>query len=367
MIQPTDRASLQAAVDSGHMFAPPAVAIELDRPIVITKPSWLPQMQLLARPGCDVMIDLRCSRVTMDRVDLFCQGNATHGIVNKSGWDNELTYLRGVCIRHAKSHAILSEDGDCFFMRDYHPMFCGGYGLYSQNNLMNSSIHFAMTAETAGVYMTKRTQQPEGVDIGGKIVPLGQGRSGVVLEYGLKINIMADSVIDQCGGWGLYCGPNVSDVTVCPGAWIGGTSNTALGSPHHPLVALNGCNRINIDGASIVGGASDQLLAFPGTRLVTVKDTDFYDVAPGRANCNISGIQHSKVAFNRFWHARTGGVYGGNSLYWQGGDASCAAYDNTSFFGSDPVKGSWGRDMNIGPAIRQRDNVNIQLPAGWTH
>lgn len=361
-MQPTDRASLQDAVDSGVPFQSPARLIELDRSIVVTKPAWIPPMQVRTL-GPDPAFDLRCSRVTMTRVDIFCDGRGTHGIVNRSGWDNEITYLKDVCIRNATSHAILSEDGDCFFVENFHPMFCGGYGIYSQNNLMNSRLHFAMTAETAGVYMTKRTQQPEGVDIGGKIVPLGQSRSGVVLEWGLKITIMPDAIIDQCGGYGLMCGAGVSDVTVSPGAWIGG--HLTDGNPNMPLITLlNGCNRIRIDGASIVAGRSDQLIAFPGVRLLTIKDTDFLDVAAGRSNCNITGLQHSSLIGNRFWHARSGG----GSLVWSGGDGSCSAYDNTSFHGNDPSHGgAWGHGMIITGQTRVRDNVEVTLPNGWTH
>lgn len=375
MMQPTDRVSLQACVDSGQPFLPPDVEIKFDRPIIVNKRAWIPPMQVRAMPGMtDPMFDLRVSKVRMEGVEILCDGHAVHGIVNRSGWDNDTTVINSVTVRNATSHAILHEDGDSMHITNFHPWYCGGgdsFGVYVQNNFLNSRVHFAMTDQCGGVYLSKRDQQPEGVDIGGKIIPY-IGRSGVEVHHGLKINIMGDAVIDQCGKYALYVGTPVSDLRVLPGAYLGGMNGPdhqhPAGDPNAPLIVLNNPNMISLDGVTIQGGASDQLLAFPGTRLLDITGCWFQNVAPGRANCNITGMQQSNVIMNRFWHARQGGQYGGNSLYWQGGDASCAAYDNTSFFGNDPAHGgAWGRPMNIAGATRVRDNTNVTLPNGWTH
>lgn len=317
--------------------------------------------------GSEPAFHIKSSKVRMSGVEILCNGHAPHGIVNSSGWDNELTVLRDITIRQSTSHAILHEDGDAVMLDNFFPFYCNGFGFYSQNNLLNSRLHFAKTNETGGVLLTKRDQQPEGVDIGGKIIPY-TNRSGVVIEHGLKITIMPDSIIDQCGLYALDIHPPVSDVTVCPGTYLGGMNGPSHqnppGNPNAPLVTLRGGNMIRLDGVTIQGGASDQLIAFPGVRLLDIVGCSFQNSAPGRANCNISGMQHSKLMQNRFWHARSGG----GSVVWSGGDASCCAYDNTSFHGNDATHGgAWGNNMIITGATRQRDNVEVTLPNGWTH
>lgn len=360
--------ALQRCVDSGRPITPVGGDLYLDRTLEINSPARLEGFTLVKASGSDPLILIKNSRVTLRDLSLNCAGKAAHGIVNRTPWDNEQTYIENVVVRNSTSHAAVHEDGDAVFIRNFEALYCGAAGEFAwdvQNNFINSSIHITKTDNCGGVRLSKRANQPEGVDISGKIIPY-LGRSGIEVHYGLAVDILPGTVIDQVGTYGLLVANGASDVKVT-GAYIGGVNgtdwNNPPGNPDAPLITLLGGNQLKLQNVTVQGGASDQLIAFPNVRLLTVRNCDFLNVAPTRSNCNITGLAHSKVMENSFWHARSGG----GSLVWRDSGEACYCYDNTAYHGSSPFFGAFGADLIVTGAAKQRDNTRVTLPTGWTH
>src|SRR6185312_3749305 len=175
-----------------------------------------------------------------------------------------------------------------------------GTGVYLGGSTLNGRITYNQITGGNGIDLEGEGQQPEGVDISGNVISLGEtGSYGMLIRSGLAIQITGNTINHVVHGQGIVLGGSNAPVAFVSvnGNFVSGSAETGIGPNVGVLVSGNVTNT-TVAQNRIVNWSGFDIQATGANKLYVGENS--FDSASNVGNISLEDVSNATVLGNMF-------------------------------------------------------------------